>query len=91
MEALFASILERLDRLEKMTGIADKFIPLPCPYCGEKSDSEIRVEPIDNGGWFAAICQRCHASGPHMRNAQDAIWGWNQFVSHRGQFRQNRL
>lgn len=83
MEALFAKILERLDRLEKMTGIADKFIPLSCPFC---IDSEIRVESVDDGGWFTAICQRCHASGPHMRNAQDAIWGWNQLVSHRGQF-----
>lgn len=26
----------------------------------------------------------CNANGPNMLKSEDAIWGWNQFVSHRG-------
>ena len=71
----------RVRQLERVTGVADREIPIRCPWCVGR-DSEVKVKSV--AGWFVACCQGCGANGPNMLESKDAIWGWNQFVSHRG-------
>lgn len=75
------SLAARIKLVEKTTGVLDREIPVPCPWCnlGEK---RIEVKPVEH--WFAVRCLNCGAMGPNMARAQDAIWSWNQFVTHRG-------
>lgn len=41
-----------------------------CPYCGNDA-------VIYNTNTVFVECKYCHASGPYMKTAQDAIAAWN--------------
>lgn len=84
---------DKVKRLEQLGGVEDREIPIPCPFCGQTSDllnvqSFLGTDMTGLTGkaltWYAVECKKCYSHGPGMQSEKDAIWGWNQFVSHRG-------
>lgn len=79
-------LAERISRLEQTTGVAQRDIPIPCPFC---DDINVRVIKITEREpsicvTYIVLCEHCGASGPKVKEEKDAILVWNKFVSHHG-------
>lgn len=83
LEAAISDLIIRMKRLERITGVGYRDIPIPCPFCGPESKTVVAISTAPDGH-YASRCGSCGAKGPDVDNAQDATWCWNQFVSHRG-------
>lgn len=84
LKLCLSELLSRVNILEDTNKEVPRFIQ--CPFCGEHNTSKVTVVIIkyNSVDWFAGQCSLCKATGPQVVRESEALWAWNQFVSHRG-------
>lgn len=84
LQTAIQDLSDRVKQLEQTTAVTDRETReyLPCPFCGLKGQPVV-MRFAENDHCNVA-CLNCGSRGPNTINPKEAIWSWNQFVSHRG-------